>query len=88
VISKNGNGSSPVDPKLSLEEWPIREAQREFLPEVREPTILMVLDPNQEPASRWVAFWPIAARFDYTPATFHEWVKWAKGDSANEQPTG
>ena len=46
-----------------------------YAPEVRDRAVRMVLDHEQDYASRWAAVVSIAAKIGCAAQTLHEWVK-------------
>lgn len=52
-----------------------------FSPEIRTRAVRLVLDHENEHASRWSAVSSIAAKIGCTAQTLHEWVKKAERDS-------
>ena len=69
-----------------MRDWSHGESQDvpEFLAEVRERAVRMVLEHRAEHASQWAAIVSIAAKIGCTAQTLNAWVKKAEVDSGRK----
>ena len=59
----------------------MNKTTNKFSPEVRERSVRMVLDNQEQHESRWSAILSISAKIGCAPQTLNEWVKKAEVDS-------
>jgi len=59
----------------------MNKTTNKYSPEVRERSVRMVLDNQEQHASRWSAILSISSKIGCAPQTLNEWVKRAEVDT-------